>query len=219
MSEIKDIAIYGIGGLGRQTACLLRRINAQQRQWNLIGFFVDDVEPGTQTEYGPVLGDMSALNAWDKPLAVVFAIANPAGVKRLVAAVENPHIYFPNIIAPDVIFLDSDNTTLGWGNIISSLCLISCNVKLGNFNILNHYITVGHDTEAGDFNAIMPGCRLGGNLSIKDGNFIGANAVILEKLSIGNDNKVGAGAVVIKSIGDRTVSVGVPAKVIKAWDE
>lgn len=53
---MKDIAIYGAGGFGREVACLLRRINEQAPQWNLIGFFDDDITLiGTQNEYGEVL--------------------------------------------------------------------------------------------------------------------------------------------------------------------
>ena len=40
---MKDIAIYGAGGFGREVACLLRRINEQAPKWNLIGFFDDDI--------------------------------------------------------------------------------------------------------------------------------------------------------------------------------
>ena len=46
---MKDIAIYGAGGFGREVACLLRRINEQAPQWNLRGFF-DDGKESTEKE-------------------------------------------------------------------------------------------------------------------------------------------------------------------------
>ena len=40
---MKDIAIYGAGGMGRETACLIERINKASPKtiWNLIGFYDD----------------------------------------------------------------------------------------------------------------------------------------------------------------------------------
>lgn len=45
---MKDIAIYGAGGFGREVACLIERINKARETpiWNFIGFF-DDGIPST----------------------------------------------------------------------------------------------------------------------------------------------------------------------------
>ena len=50
---------------------------------------------------------------------------------------------------------------------------------------------------------------------LKKGCWVGANSIILAGVTIGENAVVGAGSVVTKSIPDRTVAVGVPAKVIK----
>ena len=50
---------------------------------------------------------------------------------------------------------------------------------------------------------------------LKKGCWIGANAIILPGVTIGVNAVVGAGSIVTKSIPDRTVAVGSPAKVIK----
>ena len=41
---MKDIVIYGAGGYGREIACLIKRLNAVKKEWNLLGF-IDDGEP------------------------------------------------------------------------------------------------------------------------------------------------------------------------------
>ena len=38
MKKVKDIAIFGAGGFGREVACLLRKINAVEPTWNFVGF-------------------------------------------------------------------------------------------------------------------------------------------------------------------------------------
>lgn len=50
---------------------------------------------------------------------------------------------------------------------------------------------------------------------LKKGCWIGANVTILPGVTIGENSVIGAGSVVTKSIPDRVVAVGVPAKVIK----
>ena len=39
---MKDIAIYGAGGFGKEVACLIKRINEQEPTWKLVGFFDDN---------------------------------------------------------------------------------------------------------------------------------------------------------------------------------
>ena len=54
---------------------------------------------------------------------------------------------------------------------------------------------------------------------IKRGCWIGQNVVILPGVTIGKYAIIGANSVVTKSIPDRCIAVGTPAKVIKKWDE
>lgn len=50
---------------------------------------------------------------------------------------------------------------------------------------------------------------------VKKGAWIGAKAIILSGVTIGQNAVVGAGSVVTKSVPDKTVVVGCPAKIIK----
>lgn len=213
---MKDIAIYGAGGFGREVACLLKRINKEVKPtWNLIGFFDDGQIPGSKNEYGEVLGNIDALNVWPQPLSIVFAIGSPKTVAVLHKKINNPNIDFPNIISPDTIFLDRENIEIGIGNVICLRCLISCNVKIGNFNTLNGYITVGHDSTIGNYNSIMPAVKISGGVEIGERNFLGVNAVILQYHRIGNDTTIGASSVVLRNTKDGNTYVGNPAKLIK----
>ena len=65
---MKDIAIYGAGGFGREVACLIRIINESldEPRWKVIGFFDDNPDlKGTKNEYGTVLGGRDELNKWE----------------------------------------------------------------------------------------------------------------------------------------------------------
>jgi len=54
---------------------------------------------------------------------------------------------------------------------------------------------------------------------IKRGCWIGQNVVILPGVTIGEFAIIGANSVVTKSVPDRCIAVGAPARVIKKWDE
>ena len=213
---MRDIAIYGAGGFGREVACLLRRINNEVcEQWNLIGFFDDGVAEGTKNEYGEVLGNIDTLNSWSAPLSIVFAIGSPKTVSIIHSKITNRKIVFPNIVDPDTLFHDKDSVRMGIGNLICCRCSISCNVKIGNFNSFNGHIIIGHDTVIGDYNSIMPAVKISGGVKIGQRNFIGVNSVILQYKSIGNDTTIGAGAVVLRNTKDGNTYIGNPALKVK----
>ena len=68
---MKDIAIYGAGGFGREVASLIKRINRIENQWNFVGFFDDDFRnkpKGSSNEYGSLLGGIDDLNTLAQPI-------------------------------------------------------------------------------------------------------------------------------------------------------
>ena len=66
--------------------------------------------------------------------------------------------------------------------------------------------------------AMKGGSPLVGEVEIGEGSWIGEGVCVIGA-KIGRHCVVGANAVVTKDIPDNTVAVGVPAKVIKKWDE
>jgi len=212
---MKKIAIYGAGGFGREVACLINKINEQSPEWELIGFFDDGIEKGTKNEYGIILGGIDEVNSYSEELAVVIAIASPKIVEKIIGNIISSNIHYPNIISPDVIFLDKDNISIGKGNIICSGCLLSCNVSLGNFNILNGFIPIGHDTCIGSYNSIMPAVKISGEVRIGNRNFFGVNSAVLQQIKIGNDTIIGANSLILRKTKDGMTYVGSPASIIK----
>ena len=212
---MKDIAIYGAGGFGREVVCLINAINKQAKVWNFIGFFDDGKEKGTKNEYGEVLGGIEELNNIDKPLSIVIAIATPKIVRQLVENIKSPLIEFPNLIAPDVYFLDKENIEIGQGNIFSFGCIVSCNVEIGSFNIFNFGVSIGHDTKIYDYNSVMPSVKISGEVVIGNSNYFGVNSTILQQIRIGDNTVVGANSLIIKKTKDGQTYVGSPATIIK----
>ena len=112
---MKRIAIFGSGGMGREIACTLQRINhaANEDVWQLVGFYDDGLPQGTSNEMGKVLGGAAQLNAVTEPLAVVLAFGSPQVMQRVRRAITNPNVYFPNIIDPTVELWHAPSFTRG----------------------------------------------------------------------------------------------------------
>ena len=212
--ETQDIAIYGAGGYGREVACLIRQINEASPEpiWNFIGYFDDGVPAGTPVAYGEVLGGLDVLNAFPRPLGVVIAIGSPEALGSIPQKIVNPRVSFPNLIAPDVVFLDRASVVFGRGNVIGRKSVISCNAVLGNFNIAVGSLTVGHDARIGNANAFFPGATVSGTCSIGDGNFFGMHSMILESVKVGSRTRIGAGAFIVRDTEDGFLYFGSPAR-------
>lgn len=214
---MKDIAIYGAGGFGREVACLIKLINDKVPTWNLIGFFDDNPSLKGQmiSHYGPCFGGMEELITYDRDLNIVIAIGDPVTMKKVVGNIRNPHVFFPNIIHPDTVYVDIDTFKLGRGNIIQANCTMSCDVTVGDFNVLNGSVVFGHDVILGSFNTIMPAVRVSGEVSVGDENFFGVGSIILQQIKVGNNVRLSAGSVLVTKPKDGQLYIGNPAKVFK----
>lgn len=212
---MRDIAIFGAGGLGREVACLIRWINSVQPTWRIVGFFDDGLPVGHETEYGRVLGGLAACNAWPTPLDVCVAIGTPRIVKRIVEGVTSPRVSFPNIIAPNFATADTHHFSIGRGNIICGACYASVAVKIGDFNLLNGSVVIGHDSRVGSYNTIMPDVRISGEVSVGTLCLIGCRSFIRQQIRVGTGVTLSPGSMLLTPPRDHTVYMGNPARVFR----
>ena len=213
---MKDIAIYGFGGFGREIACVINAINQATPTWNFIGYFDDGHSVGEANKYGRVLGNMETVNQYNgSPLAIVMAIASPAVLQNITGRIHNPCIYIPNIIAPNVLFFDEESIRIGQGNVITFGGRVSCGVTIGNFNLMNGCVSLGHDVTIGDCNVMQPEVRISGETNVGNANFLGVRCTVLQGLTIGNSVRIGTGSVVMRKTKDGMSYFGNPAKMIR----
>lgn len=212
---MKQLAIYGAGGFGREVLMLIQQINAHSAQWDFAGFFDDGKEPGTLINGYKVLGGVDALNASDKELHLVLALGSPAVKNKVAQQILNPKIKYPVLKHPGVTLATEQYVKIGEGSIIAAGNIITTNIEIGRHVILNLACTIGHDTIIGDFASFMPGINISGEVMIEKGVYVGTGAKIINQVQIGENAVIGAGAVVSKSIPANCTAVGVPAKPIK----
>lgn len=211
---MKDIAIYGAGGFGKEVACLIKRINEKEPTWNLIGFFDDNPELKGKmiSHFGPCLGSIDVLNDYSTDLSIVMALGNSHIVKRLVEKINNRHVAFPNLIDNSFYLVDPETFVIGKGNIIQGPGCVTCDVSIGDFNVFNGSVVVGHDVKIGSYNTFMPAARISGEVIIGDLNFFGVSSIVLQQIKIGSNVRIGAGSVMMTKPKDGNLYIGVPAK-------
>ncbi len=212
---MKDLVICGAGGFADEVTCLVNRINRIAPTWNFLGYIdKDNITEGESRRYGKILGDISFVNSRRKPLSVVIAIGNPTIVKKVISEVNNELVDFPNLIAPDVIFMDKANLTLGRGNIFCTGCLVSCNTHIVYFNTFKDFVAIGHDTTICNYNAFMTATRVSGIVTIGDCNFFGVNSCMVQGVKVGNNTTVAAGSALLRRTRDGFTYIGVAASAL-----
>lgn len=210
---MKDIAIYGAGGFGREVACMINKINIVTKIWNFIGFFDDGKQANLEiSHFGKVIGDINTLNNWNSSLSVVLCMGNPNTVKCIKSKISNTNIDFPNLIDPNFNIADKATFKIGSGNIIKGNCSVTTNVTIGNFNMLNGFVNIGHDVIINDYNTFMPGARISGEVQIGNLNLIGADSFVKQGLRIGNNITLSPLSALLTKPKDSTVYIGNPAK-------
>jgi sugar O-acyltransferase (sialic acid O-acetyltransferase NeuD family) len=212
-----NLVIYGAGGFGKEIACMLvhQLPSFLEQTYRFIGFVDDGREIGEEIKYGKILGDVSYINHYPGPLAVVFAIANPLILFRAFEKIERTDIDYPNLISPGVTFYDSPSFKMGRGNILFNGARISCDVNLGDFNLFNGFVALGHDVCVGNFNVFGPSSRISGDVSVGNKNFFGLNSAVLQGCKVGNEIRLGAGSILIKNaMSTGSLYFGNPARLV-----
>lgn len=215
---MKNIAIFGAGGFGREVKTIIDEINkVHPETYNFIGFFDDGHEKGSLVNNYPVLGGITDINSYDDQLAIVICIGDPKIKAKIIDKIQNRNIDFPTIIHPRASVSD-DFVSIGKGCVICEGTIITCNINIRDFVILNLMCTVGHDTTIEDFCSFMPSVNISGEVLVEKGVYVGTGAKIINLLTIGENTVIGAGAVVSKSLPKNCTAVGIPAKPIKFHD-
>ena len=215
---MQDIVIFGAGSFGKEVAQLVKDINCDKTEWNLLGF-IDELpeKKGAIINSCPVLGNMEWLEQNSgQDIMIVCAVANPRGKRSIIERLDKLGARYANLIHPSVI--RNDFIDIGYGNIICCNSILSVNTRIGNHVALNPGCGVGHDTIIEDYSTLYWDVTLSGSVTINEGCEIGSKSVVISHKSIGRWSILGAGAVAVKDIPEFCTAVGVPAKPIKFYN-
>ncbi len=211
MVKIKDLYIFGAGGLGREIAWQIQTFGTINQTFNLVGF-VDDTPALQNTTVNslPVVGDINYLINCQKDVAVVICLGDPKLRKMIYDKLNiNPNITFPPIICGGAKV--SNTVDISDGVVICTNSVITVNITIKSFVLVSIGCIIGHDCTINDFATLYPNSTLSGNVTIGAFTEIGTGASVIPKQNVGCNCVVGAGGVVINNIPDNYTAVGVPA--------
>ena len=209
---MKKLVIVGAGGFGRETAWLVERINAREKEWDLLGFADDTPELTGKTVNGyPVLGTTEWLKNQKDDIYVLCAVGSAKTRKKIVSRLGN--VKYATLIDPGVIL--SDSVKIGKGSIICAGSILTVNIQIGSHVIINLDCTIGHDAVMKDYVTLYPSVNVSGATLLNECVEMGTGSKIIEKKTVGENSIVGSGAVVVKDLPAGCTAVGMPAKPIK----
>lgn len=210
---MKPIVIYGAGGFASEVLELIRDINRDHQQWEVLGFLSDDPDTwGEEREAITVLGGERWLER-QRGVSLVLGVGSPAVKARLAERLRPQPIEWPALIHPSVV--RSNRVRLSFGTVIAAGSILTTNIIVQDFAMVNLACTIGHDCSLGAFSTLAPGVHVSGNVRIEEGVDIGTGTVLIPGVTVGAWSIVGAGTVVTQSLPNDCTAVGVPARVVK----
>lgn len=210
------LIVYGAGGLARETAWLVKRLEERGGTARFKGYIVSDLSTlGSTDSVDEVLGDESWLEE-NPNLLVAIGIGTP-GPRREIGKKMLEKLgaeKMPALVDPSVVH-DEENNTLEPGVVVTAGCILTTNVVVERFAFINLDCTVGHEAIIGEGAVLNPSVNVSGGVKMGKGVMVGTGAQILQYLTIGDGAMIGAGAVVTKDVAAGETVVGVPARPLK----
>ena len=212
---MKDIVLYGAGGMGREAASMINySINVvRPKSYRLLGYIVDEQygKPGTDINGYPILGDMNWLvNHRDDVVCALTIGDNTDEKERIFHMLDENRIMIETLV--DGYAFVPPTCELGRGSYIGYLCSLSVNSKIGDGVFLGTHVLGGHDLEVGSFSTVYHRATISGHCKIGRHVLIGGNSYICPSKKIGDRAVVAAGSVVFSNVKEGTHVLGNPAK-------
>lgn len=196
------LVVFGAGGHGKVV------FDALVAGGHRVHAFVDDrVVPGRAWCGVPVL-PLSDLPPG--PVQVALGVGGNAAREIVAARVEERGHRLVTCIHPSAVV--SAAAVVGRGAYVGALAVVNPAAVVGEGAIVNTAAVLEHDVLVGRFSHVCPRAVVGGGGVVGDGALLGTGAVVLPLGRVGHQSTVGAGAVVLREVPDRTVAVGVPAR-------
>lgn len=191
---MKKIAIIGVGGLGREILGIIQSINKENKTWDFIGFYDDNLSDQLVNNH-PIIGNINDLNSVQDELAVIIGIGNPIVKEKIKRKIINPKINFPNLIHPSVVIYPTDTILLGKGIVIAPNCVLSVNIQIDDFVYINSLSVIAHDTTIGKYSIVMPTVSISAGAEIGEKVYIGNGVKMDYFITIENESVIKAGTI------------------------
>jgi len=210
---MKNIVIYGAGGLGKEVAWLIENINSQAPTWEILGFIDDNFNKLNKLFWGyPVLGGYDWIEEHNnKDIYMICSIGR--GRTRSIIydrVVKQTNVYLATLIDPLITIDPSIN--IGEGSIICKNCVLTVDTSLGKGVIMNTGASVGHDCIVGDYCTILTNAMVAGEVRLGEYCELGAGSFILQGREVTSNTVLAPLSSALKDITEPGTYIGNPAR-------
>jgi sugar O-acyltransferase (sialic acid O-acetyltransferase NeuD family) len=218
VSAAEPLVLVGSGGFGRETAEVVRAINAAagSPRWDLLGFLDDDqARWGTTISGTRVVGGLDALAELPDP-AVAVCTGHPGDFtskKRIVERLALAPERYATLVHPAAAVPAS--CSLGAGAVLLAGVVATADVRIGAHAGIMPQVVLTHDDVLDDYVTVGAGARVAGSVQVREGAYLGSGCLIRENLTIGPWALVGMGAVVTRDVPGGEVWAGLPARYVR----
>lgn len=214
---MKDIVIFGAGGLGKETVLMITDgINYYRKNtYRIRGFIVEKeyYNPGMAVSGYPVLGTEEWLVKHKDDVCCALAIGDRTHEReRIFNALKKDGVRWETLICGDAYVPSS--CRIGEGCYIGTKVSLSADVEIGDGTFINSEVMIGHDTKVGRFCNFYPRATISGGCIFGDHVNVGGSSYIVPRKKIGEDAYIAAGSVVFTNVKAKTHVLGNPAKKI-----
>ncbi len=210
---MKDILIYGIGGLGQIVVADMERYKSA----NPVAFVADREYCNIESLRGLPVVPLDEVVSKYPPENYDMLVAFGMGRLRLRASLyqkaKDLGYTLANYISPGA-FLDDRNYPMGDNNIILDGARIGFGGSLGSDNVIRQNVYIGHEFDIGNHNILSVGTVVGGRCRFGDLNYVALSVTIASNRVIGDECLIGMSSNVTKNIESYAKAYGNPAKVV-----
>lgn len=205
--------VFGGGGHARVVIDTARASGL----YTVMGILDDHGRYGHDSEDGvPVVGPITLEMVFTHEIShAVIAVGNNHD-RAAIAARMSGDIRWVTLVHPRAYVAGS--VQVGAGTVICAMSVVQPGSEIGEHVVINTSASVDHGNRIHDFVHIGPGVNLAGMVTIEQGAFLGTGANVIPWRRVGAWATVGSGAVVTTDLPSSVTAVGVPARVIKAFD-
>lgn len=209
----QELVVLGGANALREVIGIVNALNAVGHDLAIIGVLDDSNELTGQVLHGiPVLGKLD--HAHNLPSCqFVFAIGSVSNHYHRSSIIERLGISndrFVTLVHPTA---EVDVTAkIGRGCIIHKGVSVGPGVELGDFVVIAVNSAIGPDVMIKDFVLITSFVLILSRAVIKKASYIGSMSCIIEDVVVGEMARVGVGSVVNRSVPDRALAMGNPAR-------
>jgi sugar O-acyltransferase (sialic acid O-acetyltransferase NeuD family) len=212
---LKKLVILGMSGNALDMLDVVDAINAVTPTWEIIGILDARLPDNGRFMGYPILGGLQLAVRLDDCWFINAIGSDRSYIQRpeIIADTGVDTHRFATLIHPRASI--SVRAKIGRGVCVQYGACIASNVTVEDHVLVGPGCILGHDCMIGAYSVLAPGAMVSGSVCVETSCYLGAGCMIRQGLHVGDQALVGMGAVVIRTVAEKTVVVGNPARLLR----